>query len=435
MCASEDKLGRRQRGWLPDIRVALGAAALAAGSALHADDLFLPAGPTDTAPVTPQVKSVPVPRSAAASATWERRVRVARQELAVARDDVENAGAGRLLLNVKNGVHLNVVVERTAPTKWGYSLSGRVADGEGGFVTLVVHEEAVAGSIWTPDVEYEIFPEGPESGGVHTLREVSRSRSRLGCGGARMPKLAAHKQQQSFLTELDSDTLVDVLVVWTPAAEYGFRGESRTRSRIDLTVALTNDIFDRSGALVRLNLVAAERIDYLEEGIFTDFGRLAEQSDGHMDSVHARRDILGADLVGLLLDPPRGKRGTTIGVFGGAFFAWMDDWSVFAHEVGHIFGVAHEREEPAWGPGTYNHGFVDARNCATTIMAYGVRCHYNGVFVPYFASPTRYDSRDGRPLGASRFGRIGREGPADAVLTINRSRHRVASFRPSVSVD
>ena len=417
------------------IPVVLGTVAFGLTNCGHAADLFLPVGPggvpAEVAPAMAKAASVrrstsPVPDA------WEQRVRVVWHELAAARDDVENAGAGRLFLNVKDGVHLNVVVERTAPTKWGYSLSGRVADGDRGFVTLVVHEGAVAGSIWTPDVEYRILPMTLKQGGVHTLRQVSRSRSRVECGGVRTPKLAADKRQQSVSTVVDGDTVVDVLVVWTPAAEHHWRGESSTRLAVDFAVAATNDALHRSGALVRLNLVGAERVDYQEEGIFTDFGRLVRQSDGHMDDVHARRDILGADLVGLF---GRFRGDYNRGVVGAEFVAWADDWSVFAHEVGHIFGVAHEREEPAWGPGTYNHGFVDGRNCATTIMAYGVRCHYNGVFVPYFASPTRYDSRDGRPLGASRFGRVGREVPADAVLTINRSRHRVASFRPSVPVD
>lgn len=410
----------------------LGTVAFGLTNCGHAAGLFLPVArasvPAEVAPAMPKAASVRRSTSRVPDA-WERRVRVARHELVVARDDVEDTGAGRLLLNVKDGVHLNVVVERTAPTKWGYSLSGRVADGEGGFVTLVVHEEAVAGSIWTPDVEYRILPDDPRAGGVHTLRQVSRSRSRVECGGVRTPKLAADKRQQSVLTGVDGNTVVDVLVVWTPAAEHHWRGESLTRFEVDLAVAATNDALDRSGALVRLNLVAAERVDYQEEGIFTDLDRLILQSDGHMDDVHARRDIVGADLVGLF---GRFRGDFARGVASDEFVAWADDWSVFAHEVGHIFDVLHERQEPALGPHTYNHGFVDARNCATTIMAYGDRC---GVFVPYFASPTRYDSRDGRPLGASRFGRIGREGPADAVLTINRSRHRVASFRPSVPVD
>ena len=151
-----------------------GAAAVVAANGLHAAGLFLPAGPaSDVAPVA---KAAPARRSAAAVPdAWERRVRVARHELAAARADVETAGAGRLLLNVRDGVRLDVAVERTAPTMFGYSLSGRVVGGGGaggGFVTLVVHDEAVAGSIWTPDSAYELSYLG---GGVHALRDVTNA--------------------------------------------------------------------------------------------------------------------------------------------------------------------------------------------------------------------------------------------------------------------
>ena len=135
------------------VRVALVAAAVASG--LHAAGLFLPVGPADVAPEA-KLASVQQSASTHSGRAWERRVRVARQELTAARNDVENVGEGRLLLNVKYGVRLNVVVERTAPTKYGYSLSGRVAGKGVGFVTLVVHDEAVAGAIWTPEAEYEL---------------------------------------------------------------------------------------------------------------------------------------------------------------------------------------------------------------------------------------------------------------------------------------
>ena len=197
----------------------VGAGALALAGAIHAGGLFLPAAaPGTVADVVHGVKSAATPTSMAGlPRAWERPVRIARQELAVAHEDVQGFGTGRLLLNVKEGVDLDVVVERTGPTKWGYSLSGRVAGGRVGFVTLVVHEEAVAGSVWTPDSAYELHYLG---GGVHALRDVT-SAPRPECGGVASEAFAARTAQGGTTDGDGGDvvSVVDILVVWTSAAK------------------------------------------------------------------------------------------------------------------------------------------------------------------------------------------------------------------------
>ena len=340
-------------------------------------------------------------------------MRIARHELAAARDDVEVTGAGHLLLNVRDGVRLDVAVDRTAPTKWGYSLSGRVAGKGGGFVTLVVHEEAVAGSIWTSNSVYEL---GYLGGGVHALRDVTNAPPPE-CRGVLAPELAAG---ETSARGTDDGSVVDVLVVWTPAAEAKYGGETQVMSKIDGSIAFTNDAFDRSGALVSLRLVGAERVTYSETDMHTDLARLVDPDDGHMDWVHERRDALGADLVYLEADFPGGAA-----VLGGAFGV-----GPFSHEFGHSFGVLHERYE-FLGTATYNHGHT--RDCVPTIMSYGRECRYPRYPRPvFFASPWRYDPVGGHPVGVSRFSKDrGVRGPADAVLTINRNRHRIANLRPS----
>ena len=93
----------------------------------------------------------------------------------------------------------------------------------------------------------------------------------------------------------DSDAEVDVLVLWTPMTMANTGSEAQMRTGIDLAVAWTNDAYQRSGAEVRLNLVGAEPIDYVEDGDSEiDLGRLSHPSDGFMDEAHDRRDALGA---------------------------------------------------------------------------------------------------------------------------------------------
>ena len=401
------------------------------GSSAGAADLFVP------------VASVPSRTVAAAGVPAERLVRIARDELASVRNLVTSSGAGRLLLNVDADLELGVTVERTAPTRWGYSLSGRIDSPAVGFVTLVVHDEAVAGAIWTPEASYEVVHLG---GGVHAVREVAADVYQ--CGGAVALSNARPFAWPESTPAGDENTVVDVLVVWTPQREEDAGGVDAVRAQIELGIAYTNDAFERSGAFVSLNLVGAEPAsDYEEPDVEdsgddrrdwlirmgTDIDRLADPSDGHMDAVHDRRDVLGADLVSLAT-----HRGGGIASLGGAFSVSGRNLGTVAHELGHNFGLSHERSQwlsrfSTTYPRYYEHGYAtlgDSR-CKVTIMAYGQPClGRTWRDIPFFSSPALYDSFDGDRLGMSRFsGRRGSDGPADAVLHLNRVRNKIADFR------
>ena len=354
---------------------------------------------------------------------------IAHHELAVVRDRVTTSGAARLLLNMDAELELGVAVGRTSRTRWGYSLSGRIDGPTVGFVTLVVHDEAVAGAIWTPDASYEIVHLG---GRVHTVREVTDRMHQ--CGGS----VAAFEAQPIVWPEdtaaEDGNSVVDVLVVWTPQREEEAGGPDAVRAEIELGIAYTNDAFERSGAFVSLNLVGAEAVNYDEVDSQQDLGRLVDPSDGYMDAVHRRRDAFGADLVSLATHRGGGRART-----GGAFSVAGRNPGTVAHEFGHNFGLRHERSQWRSGssrtyPHHYEHGYATLRNsrCSWTIMAYGQRCRgWLADDVPVFSSPAVFHPADGVRLGASRFsGRRGADGPADAVLHLNRARSRVASFKP-----
>ena len=353
-----------------------------------------------------------------------RRVAIAHDVLSSARAQVEHGGASALRLNVSEGLHFDVLAEHTARTGWGYSLSGRTVGGPPGFVTLVVHDEAMAGHLWTPEKSYEILPLGD---GAHVVREAHEG-ANIQCGAtmtAQSPATAAAADDGP-----DDGSVVDILVVWTPAAEARVGGESSIKAKIDLSIAFTNDTFRRSGIFTSLRLVGAEKVDYEETpDNLTNLERLSAPQDGHLDDVLALRDAVGADLVHLY-----SSRGGGIAYLGGAF-ALSGDVRYFAHEIGHNFGVNHVRSDLRLS--SYQHAFDDfsfgRHGCALTITS-GGGC-VDGVFgrvLPYYSSPALWDPRNGRPLGVSRFqpARVV-NGPADAVLTINRSRHVLANFRPS----
>lgn len=105
---------------------------------------------------------------------------------------------------------------------------------------------------------------------------------------------------------LQTNTVIDVLVVWTAAAECRNSGQARgcsrtaitssnIQSRINLAIQETNAAYDLSGVNLELNLVRAEYVSYTESGNSrTDLDRLRGTSDGYMDNVHALRTQYGA---------------------------------------------------------------------------------------------------------------------------------------------
>ena len=391
-------------------------------------------------------------------------VRVDRRRLFQTIHAVERSGSGRLVLNVAEGVEFDVAVERTHRTLSGHSLSGRVVGVAGGAVTFAVNAEVVMGTVWTPGAAYEV---APLKDGVHVVREVDLSarpplgepiRTEGGWGGFRPIEQA----------NADGGSVVDVLVLWTPKALENAGGEAQMRAGVDLAVAWTNDAYQRSGAEVRLNLVGAEPIDYVEYvsdcvDLFCrsrkDIDRLADPSDGFMDGAHGRRDALGADLVSLFTgDGDIGGLAYEPGSF--SVVVAYQEWSsygvgsTFAHELGHNMGLSHDRYLVLGlgGEGllSFSYGYVNKQAfepgaaedaCWVTIMAYSNRCHDGGFEyiegVPYFSTPDqRHPDSEGAPLGVPKSSdEEGADGPADAVRSLNQTLPQVVNFKPGRADD
>lgn len=420
-------VARRMR--LGPATVAIGLT-LAVGDPGHAAGVFLPAG-----------MSAPASQATPASAEEVRQtrfVRIAHSELQRARAEVGHFGRSRLLLNVSERVAFEVEVERVAQTLDGYTLSGNVDGGKGGFVTLAVHREAVAGSIWTWGASYEVVPVGD---GVHAVRRMMDEPWE--CGGVvrtRSTELNAPTPPNSASSE---PAVVDILVFWTPAVEAARGGESYVKLLIDFAIAYTNDALERSGALVSLNLVGSERAD-LDDVSAYDLVR-----DDVLARVNAteRADMLGADFISVFAAGTTGLAsaladGTPVSVFGMSHLGGTHV-NVFAHEMGHNLGLWHDRGARSAPSRSYDGGYASISTnymtvrCHITIMSYSTICLSAGSLyttIPYYSTPNRYHPGTGMPLGVSRLSDVRSwDGPADAVLAINETRHRSSSIRPHPS--
>lgn len=372
-----------------------------------------------------------------------------------------------MTLNLWDDAQFDALMDRTARTSAGYSLSGRLAGVPHGTATLVVNSDLVVGTVWTPAGLYDIRT----ADGRQVLREVDV---------ASLPPLAmpmvrdysasrggANVKAQSD-DGLDDGSVVEVLVLWTERAVKKAGGVANILALIDLGVVAANDAYSRSGVHFRLGLAGAEQTDIPDldlwdsslelPGGLSATGRTAweEELGERWDEVIAIRDRVGADIVSIVMEMGFGGFGNLMHELSPDFeslaynFVHVDRiaYNTLAHEIGHNMGLHHDRfVNPEGAVYPYSHGYVNQRafdpgasddSCWVTIMAYLNQCgwagHRLGVRIPYFSNPTmRYPGPDGDPLGIDESSMFtDARGPANAVASLNKVRHVVANFRRSL---
>ena len=249
----------------------------------------------------------------------------------------------------------------------------------------------------------------------------------------------------------DDGSEIDVMVIYTPLAKHLVGGRSAIEALIALYVAETNQVYENSGVVHRIRLVLTQEMEYVETGdARIDLRRLRDASDGYMDQVHELRDLYAADLVHLITGRSPGARAYASQAFGlidispGTVTA-SNSGLLFAHELGHNMGLAHDRFTIGESLTGSNHGYVNQRMFEPgapasarwkTIMAYGGQCQaFDGgdcPSIPYFSNPGL--TYQGDPLGvAADNPSTGVDGPADAARTLNYRRGITANFRWSSS--
>ena len=343
----------------------------------------------------------------------------------------------------------------------GYSLSGQLDGMPLSSVTIVVNGGLVAGSVRTSTASYAIRPSGI---GDVEIRQVDP----LALPPEAEPVVQFVDSSPITTTDEgdgDDGSAIDVLVVWTPAAREDAGGLDAIQTVIDLYVAEANQAFADSGVTLSINLVHMEEIDYVEseDGLLRDLNRLSDR-DGEIDHVLDLRDRVGADLVHMVVS------GGRFGFYCGQALVWwshLPDGSrvlsrdggfgatsltchegTFAHEIGHNFGLLHDRyldggRELKWAP--YAHGYVNqeafksgasADQAWMTVMSYPDQCHsadFDCTRLLRFSNPEQ--THLGDPLGVP--GDIETwttDGPADTSRALNEAKDTVAGFREAVPV-
>ena len=288
-----------------------------------------------------------------------------------------------------------------------------------GHLALVLYEDAVAGTLRTPDAAYSIRSD--EHGGLWT--ETIASSTFAGCGTGLAHEVSSTETvdgasrgsgagrgvggpsgsslgpaaQVGPAIQRPEDTVVDVIVVWTPAAQAIVGGPAAVQALADLSVLETNLAYDRSGVALEMRTVHTTLVDYGESASMqTDLARLRDKNDGFLDEIHPLRDAFGADGVSMLVS---GTNPCGVGylmavqpsltfersAFNVASYSCAASNLTLAHEFGHNFGLSHDRANTPNTPSQpYAFGYRTTNGAWRTIMAI-----FNGTRIGYFSTPAR----------------------------------------------
>lgn len=331
---------------------------------------------------------------------------------------------------------------------------GRLRGNQDSDVTLAVRGKKMAGTIVSGERLYKIEPTEDNR---HRLVEIDDDAMRpdhhplvVPDDGtpADPPDPEPELQQPSTAAATGSvttaaattNTIVDLLVVYTSTARAKQGGQASMNALIALGVDLANQAYRNSQIAMQLRLVRAAEIAYTETGnISTDLSRLQRTNDGFMDSVHQLRNQYKADMVALIVDNGGAYCGIAYVMANGpraTFAPWalsVTDRdcvanSTLTHELGHNMGNAHDRASGGTGVFAYSYGYRDTVGKFRTIMAYPcptVSCPR----VKYFSNPKI--KINGRPAGIDH--RVNPTNSADNARSMNEVRNIVAGWRTGTS--
>jgi hypothetical protein len=314
--------------------------------------------------------------------------------------------------------------------------TGRIAGSPGDLVSLAQRHGTIAGFLSSGGRTFEILP---SVSGQYVLFEVKSQHMPIS-DAVRAPLLLSQGKSQfgnsvvGSLSAAVCPVVHDLLVLYTPTSG-ATRSTAALESLIVAAVEAANASYRQSKVNVTLSLVGLRMVGIAEGSNMPDTLYALSCDAGCIEL----RNSVGADIV-LLVTEEEDKDWCGYAYIMDANstqfapYAYAVVWSnclsseALAHEVGHVQGVAHDRETGG-NPGAfpYAHGY---RRCAKDGVAFHDIMAYRCTDTPSdclttFASPEIF--YHGYPTGISY--ELDPANSADAVRTLNETGSTVAGFR------
>jgi hypothetical protein len=324
------------------------------------------------------------------------------------------AKASGFRLNVSSAFAWPVTLERSVATRGitGLALSGKVTEKLFSDVQLVLLSDNTLTGYVTVGVQTFTFHTIDAKMGVYAIIERDQSaywaadanRAPVPVDASTYPQIPSRP-----VGPLDTADRIDVLVLWTDAAEVAAGGSAQMLAEANTAVASSNTAYQQSGIPLTMRMVHAQKIDYTQSGDHgTDLDRLRNKTDGFMDDAHTLRDIHKADFVTLFVE--KSGQGCGVAYYMSTLSQFFERNAVsvterscisnltFQHEIGHNMGTAHDPLNAGGGQTLYpySYGYQDPAREFRTVLAYN--CPNGGCpRINWFSSAT--NQQNGKPLG------------------------------------
>ena len=342
--------------------------------------------------------------------------------------DGHAAVAREILLNT--GEHTwTAVFERVDVDTAGFrSWVGRIADLGESHVVFTERDGVVSALINALGITYQVRT---VQAGSYVLERVDISQLR----DEREPltdlesATAAEASTHALAGAADDASVIDVLMLYTPAARTIRGGTAPIEALVSQIISDTNTAFGRSGVATRVRLVGVREFGLAESSqMSSDLAAVRSSPEAR-----ALRDATRADLVQLLVSSSDQSScglgylltsldATTFDAYSVADAACAAQYTP-THEMGHNMGSHHAPEDGASGAlFPYSYGYKDPARGFRTIMAYACVGGGSCGRIPNFSNPAV--PHNGAPTGTS---------TQNNARSINEAALTVANFRQSTA--
>ncbi|MES2697935.1 MAG: M12 family metallo-peptidase [Verrucomicrobiota bacterium] len=372
-------------------------------------------------------------------------------------------GAGRLEIPLPRGGTLTVAIdgsEMVGPDRFtstgrieGRPASRAVFGYSGGFLHASIEDPVLGTFVLRAATEAlsQFFRVEPglvqPCGGERSVRAIPRRAASAVLGTHSIsfsdtPVLAAAENPQR--------AIIHVMMAHTTAALPTMTGNARRealQSAFLAAIEKVNLAFSASEITARVKLVRVhettlpgDEVEGLKAGWQDEaLTALYRTDDRVMDDIHAARDASGADIVCLalqradnfssglsfLLDEP-GRFDNPEYAFAVVHWGSIATSNVVAHELGHVLGCAHDRQNALSGAGAFPYSFGYRFVGNDGRQYHDIMSYPPGTELAYFSNPNVIvPAPVGVPIGIA----AGRPGESDSARTIEQTAFATANYR------